>query len=57
LLIAITQIIMITQLVIVTMVKNLIQSSRGITFLGCQFHPEKSSDIGEKFIKNFINTI
>ena len=26
-------------------------------FLGCQFHPEKSSDIGEKFIKNFINTI
>ena len=26
-------------------------------FLGCQFHPEKSSDIGEKFIKNFINLI
>ncbi len=26
-------------------------------FLGCQFHPEKSSDIGEKFLKNFINII
>ena len=26
-------------------------------FLGCQFHPEKSSDIGEKFIKNFINLV
>ncbi|MDB3951673.1 imidazole glycerol phosphate synthase subunit HisH [Gammaproteobacteria bacterium] len=26
-------------------------------FFGCQFHPEKSSDIGETFIKNFINII
>lgn len=26
-------------------------------FIGCQFHPEKSSDVGEKFIKNFINLI
>ena len=26
-------------------------------FFGCQFHPEKSSDIGEKFIKNFINLV
>ena len=26
-------------------------------FTGCQFHPEKSSDVGEKFIKNFINLI
>ena len=26
-------------------------------FLGCQFHPEKSSDIGEKFLKNFIKII
>ena len=26
-------------------------------FIGCQFHPEKSSDVGEKFIKNFISLI
>ena len=26
-------------------------------FLGCQFHPEKSSKAGEVFLKNFINSI
>jgi len=26
-------------------------------FFGCQFHPEKSSNIGETFLKNFINII
>ena len=26
-------------------------------FLGCQFHPEKSSNIGEKFLQDFISTI
>ena len=26
-------------------------------FLGCQFHPEKSSDIGEKFLQDFITII
>ena len=25
--------------------------------LGCQFHPEKSSNAGEVFLKNFINSI
>ena len=26
-------------------------------FYGCQFHPEKSGDIGEQIIKNFLEII
>ncbi len=26
-------------------------------FYACQFHPEKSGDIGEQILKNFINAV
>ena len=26
-------------------------------FLGCQFHPEKSSALGQRILKNFVNIV
>ena len=34
--------------------KNIVAEVQKDNYIGCQFHPEKSSQVGHKYLKNFI---